>query len=89
MLLPTDLTVLPTRASALACDILALKILLKPGAENVAGDCQTGCALLRENVCLALPSLLPGNGLLPQCKPKLFLKKLEITLSLIHLQTDL
>lgn len=89
MLVPTDLTLLPTRASALAWDVFALKVLVEPGAEDVPGDCQTVCVSLAEDVCLVLPSFFPGNGLLPWCKPKLFFKKLEFTLSLIHLQTDL
>lgn len=65
MLVPTNLTILRSHASALACGVLALKILVKPGAEDDPGDCQTGCALLREDACLALPSLLPRNNLLP------------------------
>lgn len=43
---------------------------------------KTGWALLREDVCLTLPSFLPRNDLLPWRKPKLFLKKSEFTLSL-------
>lgn len=58
MLVPADLFILPTHASALACDSLALKILVRPGLENVPNDCHTGRALLREGICLALPSLL-------------------------------
>lgn len=41
-----------------------------------------------EDVGLALPSLLPRNGLLPQHKPKRLFKILKFTLSLTYLQTD-
>lgn len=65
MLVPTDLILLPTRASALAWDVFALKVLVEPGAVDVPGDCQTVCVLLVEDVCLELLSFFPGNGLLP------------------------
>jgi len=64
MLVPTDLIVLPARASASAWDIFALKMLVEPRAEKVPGDCQTVCLLLGEDGCLALRSFFSRNGLL-------------------------